>query len=1135
MARVLIASDSPYINTGFSTVARFIGRILHDAGHAVYHLGFSDPRANDEVVKWAGRVIPWRVFQTKRSKADEFGQQTYESVIAQTNPQVIIIVADIWNSDHLLTTAPCPTVLLLHVEGRPLPSKVQTLIGGSPKDIILPQVLLHANHIITAGPFAREVIQERMLQYARAMGKGEQDIQNILKNTSTIIPDGVDAQVFHPVDRKGLKQKLFKLPDEAFLIGYFGRQNPRKGLPYAIQAFARWENRPDNAWMYLHTALKDSFGWNIMQLLADYGVADRVIIDPSIKVGGGCSEEMLNLFYNACFPGYTPVLTDDGYREIQDVRTGDRVISAEGQTRRVVNTMARKYEGPLCQVITNRSRCGVICTTNHKFKVLTGSGPAYVEAQRLELGDMILTPHFRMDLGRYTLLTNDECEANDSQAVLVDRKIESVVRYDEVSDHFHVEKRQGPVPFVKLEGITYLVSVVEDIKMFLSKGTVKVHNIEVEEDHSYVVCGMGVKNCDISVLPSTGEGAGLTLLESMAAGTPVITTQYAEAPNYLDRFAEYVRPAGVWVEPITNIERAIPDIDQLVQKFKKFYRDPGYRKDLAERGRAHLLENFDVAKVAPKWLAVVEASEKIKSRPHPIEEIEVTEGRRRICFVGSWFLPDLLGGGEITHHKILKEFQARGWDPYTLVVRSGLKEENVMVDGIRVTRADPSNMERKLMRYMNRVQPDMVITTLIDPKLTTLALGCAKEAGATTVYYEQFYNSICTKYTDVMRARPEDVAPWGKEVLSLSDLIYTNSAFVQAAMFKHQGFTSKIMHPFIDLNECRVENPAPEFITMINPDPGKGGGTFLYAVQNLPGEKFLAVKVSANADYKTMERMKDDMPQLTVWDFQSDVRKIYERTKLLLVPTVVDETFGRVIQEAQANGIPVIARDVGGIKDTLGAGGILLDKYADDDAWVKAIRDVLSDKALYDDLAAKGRVNAAKIDFKAEIEGLFQDVMSLRERPKSGPNKAPVCCVVPRNFYGVATVFQNMRDVFPGYVYIVDINEGTHFSSIMNQIHGQKPSLLVLAAWVPGYEEVIRQVRERLPDTKIVVTWFSNFSQMEFSVNNEMAIFGQLRDMMDKGTIHEVWMSDEGDVRALSAKDPRIKWLPCPIALKEAA
>lgn len=1133
MAKVLICSDSPFLNTGFANVARFIGKTLHSNGHDVTHLGFSDPRMDKSSGKWAGRVIPWTVISTTGQPDDRFGQRTYSSILNSINPNLTIIVADVWNTDHLLSLATCPTVLLLHIEGAPLPTR---LTHDKARELIVPQIITRANLVVSAGPFGRKVIQDRMVEYCKLPpAKTDKEIQSVIKNTNIVIPDAIDTSLFKPEARATLKSKLFKgIKNDDFIVGYFGRQNPRKGLPYAIEAFASWKDRPENVYLYLHTAVRDRAGWNLGQLITDAGIGEKVIIDPTIKVGGGCSDEVLNALYNACFVAGTPVLTMNGHVPIESIIEGDMVVSAQGNLQKVVAISRREYGGRLLNILTSRNQIGTISTDNHKFFVLNTETkkPEYIEAKNIKMGDLLLAPVPVGDDLITSSSTLNVCEALEIQDSYLKKRYDTTI--ENTKNCYRIQPRDGNVPHFTHDGRVYIIAVVENIIEIIQPDgdSVMVYNIEVDKDHSYIACGVGVKNCDIVLLPSTGEGAGLTLAEASAAGTPCITTNYAESPNYIGDVCELVKPDAFWVEPITNIRRAVPSIDGIVQRMKKLHRDPKYREQLGARARDVIVKNFDVNRVGPMWVKLVEKVAKKDVDSTTIVDTRTTRKNKRVCFIGTYFLPDLIGGGEITYYKILREFQKRGWETSAFICRDGIRDEEVVIDDITVARRDKYNMERKIGTYLEETAPDVIITTLIDPTFTRIALRAAKSIDAVTVYYEQFYNSICTRYRDVMTLGPENTAPWGNEILSMCDIIYSNGSFVQAAMEKHQGFNSKVLHPYINLEEAKVKKWEPEYVTMINPDPGKGGNTLLYAAKNMPDTKFLTVKISNKNDYRILKEEAPKIGNLSVWDFQHDIRKIYEKTKILIVPTIVDETFCRVIPEAQSNGIPIIGRDVGGIKDTMGNGGILIGKFEDDDAWCSAIQYLLNNNEEYERLSKKAIENAKRIDYNKEFSDFFNDI-DIAMNPKT--SKKRICCVVP-DFAGVAEVFENMVKLFPNDIEIISVNATTISRSIIGRIEKNVPETLIFGAWIPMYKEIMELMRKKYPEMRIVVGWFSNFSQMEFSVNNELGIFNNLkvRTKEKNPVVNEIWMSSIEDATIVGKINSSVKPLPCPVHIPNA-
>jgi glycosyltransferase involved in cell wall biosynthesis len=110
-----------------------------------------------------------------------------------------------------------------------------------------------------------------------------------------------------------------------------------------------------------------------------------------------------------------------------------------------------------------------------------------------------------------------------------------------------------------------------------------------------------------------------------------------------------------------------------------------------------------------------------------------------------------------------------------------------------------------------------------------------------------------------------------------------------------------------------------------------------------------------------------------VLEFCDDMRDVYRRTRVLLVPSQFLETFGRVILEAQINGIPVVASDVAGIPETVGEGGIVVSPKERVGGYVEALRD-LADEATYQRYSAAALANSKREEFDphAQFEVLLR-------------------------------------------------------------------------------------------------------------------------------------------------------------------
>jgi glycosyltransferase involved in cell wall biosynthesis len=104
---------------------------------------------------------------------------------------------------------------------------------------------------------------------------------------------------------------------------------------------------------------------------------------------------------------------------------------------------------------------------------------------------------------------------------------------------------------------------------------------------------------------------------------------------------------------------------------------------------------------------------------------------------------------------------------------------------------------------------------------------------------------------------------------------------------------------------------------------------------------------------------------------------------LLLVPSVWEEGFGMVAVEAQSCGIPVIASARGGLPESVGDGGVLIDDYTDPSAWLRAIRGLLDDAGAYRALGEKALRHARAEEFSARVSSQRMLEVCSRRAPVS--------------------------------------------------------------------------------------------------------------------------------------------------------
>jgi len=249
-------------------------------------------------------------------------------------------------------------------------------------------------------------------------------------------------------------------------------------------------------------------------------------------------------------------------------------------------------------------------------------------------------------------------------------------------------------------------------------------------------------------------------------------------------------------------------------------------------------------------------------------------------------------------------------------------------------------------------------------------------------------------------------SPFGELDISESgeyrcDFIIANSITTQKYIEnKFNRFDSIIIPPLINQDEYLVKFNSKKYITMINPIQMKGGEIFREIAKNMPTKKFLAVKgwthlmnnntwdlhllsdlsvglgISENPLFNITQF--DGISNVTLLNSTADMKSIYSKTRLLIVPSITPEGGPRVAIEALINGIPVIGSNSGNIPITVGVGGIIVNDLYNTTEWVDAILK-FDNEEYYNEISQKAKL-LYLIDIKSQIQPLENILKNLNAK-----------------------------------------------------------------------------------------------------------------------------------------------------------
>jgi glycosyltransferase involved in cell wall biosynthesis len=194
--------------------------------------------------------------------------------------------------------------------------------------------------------------------------------------------------------------------------------------------------------------------------------------------------------------------------------------------------------------------------------------------------------------------------------------------------------------------------------------------------------------------------------------------------------------------------------------------------------------------------------------------------------------------------------------------------------------------------------------------------------------------------------------------------IVANAEMIATKVSEYQS-RPPVVPCIVDATDYKVESTR-EVVLYINPHPRKGVSLAWAIAEASSGLKFVFQE-----SWRLNEKRRTDVirraESLDNVEFRAatDQRaELYRDARVLLVPYGAERP--RVVDEAQANGIPVIASDVPGLDESVGEGGVLIDPNGPIDAWTSVLKRLQTDELYYNDLVAAAVKHSKRKEIQPE-------------------------------------------------------------------------------------------------------------------------------------------------------------------------
>ncbi|MEA2172671.1 MAG: hypothetical protein QOD00_263, partial [Blastocatellia bacterium] len=347
----------------------------------------------------------------------------------------------------------------------------------------------------------------------------------------------------------------------------------------------------------------------------------------------------------------------------------------------------------------------------------------------------------------------------------------------------------------------------------------------------------------------------------------------------------------------------------------------------------------------------------------------------------------------VTHEEFVEGMAAQGAH-----VSSDERADIFKVNGVTVHAIkEPSRLRNYLMERIEEFTPDWVLLSSEDPSHNLLDAVLKIYPGK--VVYLVYTVSFL---------------PFGPQAFFPS---HSRTRLIEqvAGIVSISDYTARYIRKWSGLEStpiyfpCYGQGPFPDFgrfadglITMINPCAIKGINIFLDLARTM-----LDVEFGAVLTWGTVEedrRALEDLPNVRLLEPSPEIDKILARTRVLLMPSLWEESFGLTAVEAMLRGIPVLASNVGGLPEAkLGTDFLLpvrpIEQFGerlnenmlplpivpaqDIKPWRDALSSLLSDRELYERQSATARETARNFIERLSFDSFEDFLKSLDQQSKT--------------------------------------------------------------------------------------------------------------------------------------------------------
>ena len=324
----------------------------------------------------------------------------------------------------------------------------------------------------------------------------------------------------------------------------------------------------------------------------------------------------------------------------------------------------------------------------------------------------------------------------------------------------------------------------------------------------------------------------------------------------------------------------------------------------------------------------------------------ISPAENAIVTISEWGYP-AFGGGENWLLNMNKIFHELSYDPYFICFSNGFTGEPFTV--MKLIDLEYCKVIQMPFHYHEIAK----LIRLIDPvcinhqgikRLEILKLASLFEIPMITGFC--FWNNIIKPVHNNINILENETIEKDESfhIIEKYCQTYSASPFVNDVIQKFFGKKVEVIETIsLKENYLITENTKENiYVSMVNCHSNKGGFLLKRLIHELPIEIPLLLVYTEKDDHLPLESIKKMIekrnrknPVNLLFEEKKDIQLIYSMTKIMLIPSLCDETFCRVAYESKMNQIPILSLKSGNLTYLLKDYAVFLDK--DPTSWIDAI------------------------------------------------------------------------------------------------------------------------------------------------------------------------------------------------------